>query len=327
MLVVFIVALASILVLNLTYSSFVSARVNRAVEHGLQAEYMLKSAVSFARVLLREDHTPEDGTQDLWGKFSSGAAVPLELLGINSPNTSIELEIRPEESKFPLRAIIPTTGGEPDKNWRDAAARLFKNLGFDEDEEKDQTGYFPDRHFKSDELVANLIDYLDQDSESYDPGDFAKGIESELPDGTFPNGRILRRVGELKTIPGFTPNRMRKLEPLVTIFGANVININLCPGLVLKSLSEELTDANIEAIVAFRKSEEGPFTFENRKERLGEIIGDPVYDKINAMITVESRWFQVLAKVDYQTSTYFMRAYVSRDKAGALPQVRSIELF
>lgn len=327
LLVIFIVALASILVLNLTYSTFIGARMNNMVERGLQAEYMLKSAVSFARVLIKEDSSPEDGAQDLWGKFSGGTAIPLELLGINEPNTHIELEIRPEESKFPLRAVLPISGGEADKNWRDALVRLLESQGFNDDGEKDHTGYFQDRVFQSEELVAALIDYMDQDSESYDPGDFAKGVESELPEGLFPNARILRRVGELKTIPGFTPARMRRLEPLVTIFGANIVNINLAPSAVIKALSDEVTDQQVASILEFRKSKDGPFTFENRKERLSEILGETLYERISPMTTVESKWFQVLAKIDYQTSTYFMRAYISRTRAGELPEIRSIELF
>ncbi len=301
--------------------------MSNIAERGLQAEYMLKSAVSFARVLIKQDISPEDGPQDFWGKFSGGTAVPLELLGIDEPNTHVELEIRPEESKFPLRAVLPINGGEPDKNWRDALVRLLAAEGFNDDEEKDHTGYFPDRVFKADELVAALIDYMDQDTESYDAGDFAKGIESELPEGLFPNARILRRVGELKTIPGFSPKRMRALEPMVTIFGANVVNLNLAPTLVIKSLSEEITDQHVASILEFRNSKDGPFTFENRKEKLSEILGESLYEKISPMTTVESKWFQVLAKIDYQTSTYFMRAYISRNKSGELPEIRSIELF
>lgn len=326
-LVTFLVALASIIVLNLTYSTFISARMSSMVERSLQAEYMLKSAVNFARVMIREDLTPEDGVQDFWGKFSNGAAVPLDLLGIKQPNTSIELEIRPEESKFPIRSILPINGGDADKNWRGALARLFRDLGFDDDsQEVDHTGHFPNRHFNSEELVSILIDYMDQDKDSYDPDDFSKGIESDLPEGTFPNAR-LGRVGELKAIPGFTPNRMRKLEPLITVFGVGVVNINLAPSSVLKALSEDISDTNIEAIIEFRKSPEGPFTFENRKEKLENIIGATIYDKIGPMTTVEGKWFQVLAKVDYQISTYFMRAFISRDKAGSLPVIRSLELF
>jgi type II secretory pathway component PulK len=314
------------LVLNLAYSTFMGSRINVMVEHSTQAEYFLKSAVNFARVLIKEDVTAEDGFQDIWGKFSNGAPVPLELLGIQQPNMRIELEIRPEESKVPLRTLVPIAGGEPDLKWRGVLARLFHNLGFDDDQEEDQTGYFQGRHFTSEELVANLIDYMDQDKESYSPGDFASGIEAELPEDTFPNARI-NRVGELKVIPGFTPARIRKLEPLVTVFGNSRINMNLAPAVVIKSLSEDINDQEIESITAFRKSEEGPFTFENQKEKLGEMIGESLYDRINTMISVESRWFQVLAKVDYGTSTYFMRAFLSKEASGELPQIRSVEIF
>ncbi|MBN8549576.1 MAG: general secretion pathway protein GspK [Deltaproteobacteria bacterium] len=325
-LVVFVVALASILVLNLAYSTFMGSRVSVMVEHSMQAEYLLKSAVNFARVLIKEDTSPEDAYQDLWGKFSGGSPIPLDLLGIKQPNMQIELEIRPEESKVPLRAMVPIAGGEPDLKWRGVMTRLFRNLGFDDDQEEDQTGLFPGRHFSSEELVANLIDYMDQDKESYNPGDFASGIESDLPPDTFPNSRI-NRVGEIKVIPGFTPARIRKLEPLVTVFGNSRINVNLAPAVVIKSLSDDISDAEVEAMLAFRKSDDGPFTFENQKEKLGEMIGEPQYDKINTMISVESRWFQVLSKVDYGTSTYFMRAFLSKQGNGELPQIRSVELF
>lgn len=302
------------------------SRISVMVEHSMQAEYLLKSAVNFARVLIKEDTSPEDAYQDLWGKFSGGAPIPLEMLGIPQINTHIELEIRPEESKVPLRALVPIAAGEPDQKWRGVLTRLFTNLGFDDDQEEDQTGLFPGRHFSSEELVANLVDYMDQDKESYNPGDFASGIEADLPADTFPNTRITR-VGELKVIPGFTPARIRKLEPLVTVFGNSRININLAPAVVLKALSDDFSDQEIDAILSFRKSDDGPFDFENQKEKLTEIIGDTRYDKINTMITVESRWFQVLSKVDYGTSTYFMRAFLSKEGTGELPQIRSVELF
>lgn len=296
------------------------------VEHGMQAEYLLKSAVNIARILIKADVSAEDGPQDLWGKFSNGAPIPLELLGIQQPNTSVALEIRPEESKIPLRALVPISGGEPDLKWRGVLSRLFKNLGFDDDDQEDQTGYFPGRRFSADEMVANLIDYMDQDKESYNPGDFAMGIEKDLPADIFPNTRM-SRVGELRAIPGFTPARIRKLEPLVTVFGNSRINLNLAPAVVLRSLSDDFGEKEVEEITAFRKSEEGPFTFENQKEKLSEIIGEQAYDRVNTMISVESRWFQVLAKVDYGTTTYFMRAFLSKEGSGELPQIRSVELF
>lgn len=295
-------------------------------ERGMQAEYLLKSAVNFARILLKEDITSEDSVQDFWGPFSSGAPIPLELLGIQEPNVRVALEIRPEESKIPLRALVPTSAGEPDIKWRDTLVRLFRNLGFDADGEEDQTGLFPGRQFSSEELVANLVDYMDQDKESYRPGDFASGIESDLPQEYFPNTRITR-VGEIKVIPGFTPARIRRIEPLITVFGNSRVNINLAPEVVLRSLSEDLNEQQIESIGEFRKGEDGPFTFQNQKERLSEMIGESTYDRINTMISVESRWYQVLAKVDYGATTYFMRAFLSKEEKNELPAIRSLEIF
>src|SRR5262249_36740295 len=162
--------------------------------------------------------------------------IPLELLGIQEANMHVELEIRPEESKIPLRALVPVAAGEPDLKWRGGLSRLFKSLSFGDDAEEGQRGYFPGGAFIADGRGANLIDYMDQDKESYNPGDFAMGIEHELPDDIFPNSPM-KRVGEMKVIPGFTPARIRKLEPLVTVFGNSRVNINLAPAIVLKSLS------------------------------------------------------------------------------------------
>jgi len=325
-LVVFIVALASILVVNLTYSTFLGGRLHNHVERGFQAEYILKSAVNMARAIIKEDDTAEDSAKDPWGAFINGVPVPPEILGLESANTTIEVEIRPEESKVPLRAIVPVQGGEVDIRWRDATLRLFRLLGFDEDNEKDHTGLFPGQVFNAEELVAVLIDYMDDDDESYSAADFARGVESQLPSGTFPNQRI-RRIGELSAVPGFTPNRVRRLTPFVTVFGNNRINLNLAPEIVLRSLHEDISEQQVREIINFRDSDEGPFTHQNQRLALEEIIGTEIYQEVATMIGVQSRWFQVLAKADYGGTRYFIRSYISKDDQAELPVIRSVELF
>ncbi|MCB0339049.1 MAG: type II secretion system minor pseudopilin GspK [Bdellovibrionales bacterium] len=326
LLALFIVALASIIVVNLTYSSFLGARLNDATAKGLQAEYLLKSTVNVARAIIKEDTSPEDTLQDSWGLFVNSQAVPAEMLGINEPNVSIELEISPENSSFPLRSLLQSTRGPVEPKWRDATVRLFQLLGFDEDGQEDQTGLFPGRVFTSEELVSVLIDAMDSDSDSY-PGDAQSppGIEGELAENPFTNS-LLKRVGELVNVPGFTPARMRKLSPLATVFDGGRVNINLAPPIVLKSLHEDIGDAEVDAIMALRK--ETPFDDVNRRTELSNIIGSDVYEDISTMIDVKSRWFRILAKVDYGSATYFMRAYVSKSsEEGELPVIRSVELF
>jgi len=326
-LVLFVVSLASVLVISLAWSTHLGSRLNSFSERGFQAEYILKSAISFARVMIQIDKTPADGEQDLWGRFINGIELPPALLGITEPNIRVALEIRPEEAKIPLRALVPVASGPPDEKWRNLLLRFFQQLKFDEDNEPDHTGLFPDRIFTAGELVATLVDYMDQDSESYAGEGFAAGSEGELPKDTYANQRMAR-VGELSAIPGFTPGRVRRLTPFVTVFGNNRININIAPEAVLLALHPAITADQVKQIVAFRASDEGPFTDQNMNEKLTEIIGDDsVYSQIATMISVRGVWFQVLAKVDYGGSTFFMRAYISRNNLNDLPEIRSVELF
>ncbi len=327
LLAIFVVALASILVVDLAYTSYLGSRLSSITTKSLQAEYLLKSAVNFARTLIKEDTSPEDAPQDNWASFIAGQVVPMNLLGIDTPGVTVSIEITPEEAKFPLRSILTRNGGEVDVKWRDAAMRLFQKLGFDDDlTEVDQTKLFPEKHFKSDELVAVLIDYMDTDKDSYEDqtGGFTRGFEGELAEEVFANER-LKRIGELANIPGFTPARLRKLSPLVTVFGRGVLNINLASSVILESLHEDIDKSQAEAIVNFRNSQ--PFDDNNRRDELTNIIGEETYNAISSMLDIRSRWFQVLAKVDYGTSTYFMRAYLSKADEGELPIIRSVELF
>lgn len=325
-LVMLIVALASIMVVNLTYSTHLDSQTSAMIRRGLQAEYLLKSAVNFARTLLKEDTSPEDAPQDSWAQFVNGMEVPPALLGISEPNIRIALEIRPEESRLPLQVVAYT--GARELLLRDATVRLFQELQFDVDNnERDQTGLFPDRHFMAQELVAVLIDYMDADDTNYSSGNFAQGVEEELPEEeAFPNAQITR-VGELAAVPGFTPARLRLLMPFITVRGSTHVNINTAPRLVLQSLDDSITESQVSDIIAFRESEGGPFTSQSWKSDLDSIIGEPARSKIEAIITTQSRYFQVLSKVDYGMTSYFMRAVLFQQTDGQLPEVKSVELF
>jgi general secretion pathway protein K len=325
-LVLFLIALASIVVLGLTHSSYLAGRLNQAATRSLQAEYLLKSAINVARAIIGEDTTPEDSMEDLWAPFMATQTVDAAMLGLSEPGLRIQLEITPEESKFPIREILTRDNGAVSDKWRDAAAKLFADLGFDNDEtEVEQSRYFAKRHFKAQELVAMLIDYMDADKDSYGgDGSFSGGFESMLPEDLFPNVRM-KRVGELGNIPGFTPKRRRVLMPLLTVFGNSRININLAPPVIIQSLHSEITSSHVDAIVEYRNSQ--PFDDQSKNSELQNILGSTIRDEILTMIDIKSRWFQVIAKVDYGTSSYFMRAYLSKSEDGELPAIRSVELF
>lgn len=328
-LVVFFIALGAVIISSMSYSAHLSNRLEQAGTRLTGAEFLLKSAINAARILIREDATPEDSARDItWGPFVEGKEVPGPMLGLPVGGPRISIEIRPEESKLPLRAIVPTATSQPDRKWRDIFVRLFRALGFDNDGEKAATGRFSGRVFSAEEMIANFIDYVDQDKDSYnDPdGGFPAGIEGDLEEGAFPNEQI-RRISELATIPGFTAARIRKLTPFITVFGAGQrVNINVAPRIVINSIHEDLPSYT-DAILEFRSKQDGPFTHQNKKVILAGILGDDLSNQVDRYFDAGSRWYQVIAKVDYGASIYFARAVLLKRGEGMTPDIRNLELY
>jgi type II secretory pathway component PulK len=220
--VIFMIVITSALLVSLTDSTYISMRLNRAAEQRLKAEYILKSAVNVAQVLIKSDTTQyDDPSQDLWMKFMEGAEIPGELVGVTEPNVRVSLLIASEKGKIPLLSVVSASGA--DNTWRNVLRALFQNLGFDNEQKTpaQSTDAAPTKMHSSTEMVANLIDYLDTDKDSYSSSDFqAQGIEGDLPPGEeFRNDRTMESLAsELGSIPGFTP-KARTSSPESRNFG------------------------------------------------------------------------------------------------------------
>ena len=327
-LVTFVVALATIAVTGLAYSTHLAARRNNMIERSFQAEYLLKSAISLARVLIKLDRTPEDSEKDLWGMFKDGAPIPIEVMELKQPNVKIELEIRPEEGKIPLRALVsvPSTNSVS-VPWRDTLLSLFELLKFRDDDSKDETGLFDGRVFTPEEMVANLIDFVDADKVPYSDSSF-QGLEGQITEDLFLNDQITR-FGQLPSVPGFTTSRLAKLQLFVTTYvRAGSININVAPKAVLMALDPAIDEAMADRIVEFVKGDDGPL---KGPAELVDRIGLPTAVRDNlvnkGLIRFDSRWYQVIAKVSYGDSAFFARAYLEQKASGDLPDIASFELY
>lgn len=328
--VIIVVALISVLVVAISQSTFIQMRINGAAMRRIKAEYVLKSAINFARVLLRDDPTVYDDPTDPWYPFREGRQVDGSLIGINEPNVAVHLQISSEGGRFPVRLLISGLG-VPDPKWRDVLARLFENLGFTNDKnEIQQSGPFKGRYFASQEMVANLIDYMDDDNDSYNDANFARGIESQLDTADrFRNTRI-ESLDELAAVPGFTPNRLRRIIPLLTTTSGNTININSASRELLKALNPSITDDMVNQIETFRSdpSSGGPFTPSNFGPQLNAILGTTVGPAVQPLVNVSNSRYEILAKVDYGTSSFMARALVNTSgNVGRLPTVTDMELY
>jgi type II secretory pathway component PulK len=302
-LITMIVSMAAMVVTNLTYSTFLSGRSVGMVERQLQAEYALKSLINVAAALIAADSSPElDAKEDVWALFMSGAPVPPEILaqlGFDS-NMQVMLEIIPENSKLRLDQIDPMSspsGSAYTKKWKDIYAALFRKIGFDDQlSEPDHTGLFPNQVFSSQQLADNLETFMRTDKQ--DPS-------SKMPTG---NGEITR-IGELLSIPGFTPARVSALTPYVTLTGDTRVNVNVALPFVLDALDPELDSATI---VNYR---EGTGPIESISQ-LGTIIPQSVADRLTSYLSTGSTYFQVIGKIEYGGGlSFFAKAIVLSDNS------------
>lgn len=342
--VIFMVVLCSALLVSLSDSTYTAMRVNRITEQRVKAEYILKSAVNFARVLIKADNTDfDDPNTDDWMQFQEGREVPGELVGINEPNVKISLLIAPENAKVPILEIL-NTSGTADIAWRDVIHKLFVGLGFDNQPTapNNSSGGPPVPSYSAAEMTANLIDYLDADQDSYSDPAFP-GMESNLPQGSeFPNStRVESLQSTLLSIPGFTPLRVQQLLPYVSSIrdkgGAGTppkVNINAASAQVLSALIEGLDStfaggpatSEAEKLIQCRDPANGGPYNQNYQNQITSCITPSVAAKIMPKITAKTDIFSVIAKVEYGNAAFFANALL-KDKANQLPDVQDFQVY
>jgi len=268
-----------------------------------------------------------DPPKDSWGPFIPGQTVPASLLGISDSRLEIGLEITPENSRLPLFQVKEKPGNSNFKTWRDKLAELFRLLGCNDDGESDHTGLFGDRNFTSNEMVANLVDYLDEDQTSLSDRNF-KGIESELPEGYFPEKEPKSlTIQELVAIPGFTPNRLRRLEPYVTPLNEVLaVNINVAAPIVIRAIDNTIDATKADILAEFARGPEGPFSSQNKKGDAILLQNFPNYQASSSFVTDRSSTLQIIAKVQFGDRRFFARSRVKRG-SGQPPTVISTEFF
>lgn len=311
-LVTFIVSLITIIVIHFTQVTYLSSRSNAHLQRSVEAEYLLKSLVSVAKSLIKNDKTTVvNPKEDLWYQFFDGASFDGSIIG--AEGAQLSLQIRPWDEKIDLRTLVSPTGtvSSTEKKWIEVAQRLFMYLGFDSDGEEDHTGLFPGKIFDSHEMVANLVDYMDKDPSgketSFQDGPF-QGVEDLIKEGTFPNEHI-KKLSELILVPGFTPNRLIKLlpfirEPVDTV--GYFVNVNVAPSEVLQALHQDVLPADAERIISERQAE--PFTESDMRIRIDRLLS--AGSAVGGSLTPTEKVFEVIAKVEYGSGSYISRAFL-----------------
>ena len=306
-LTLFIVALVSVLVLEYHFEAAVELDLAHNYGSDVQAYHVAMSGMRLAQELLAYDDSESDGPQDPWyriglipacisphtfltlavasaaGGSLNGGSFGQEALE-SGPATEgpdrgcVSLRIEVEEERLPVNALVPVD--LPDNTAEplvEEAARLQEDWEV---------------------IFETLFIQL--------------GIDSTLLDGLvgwLEDNGPMRTRRELGLVPGFEAEIVKKLSPLVTVYGTPrldsdrleypKVNINNADSRVLRALIEGLSDSAgdmtgyVDDIMALRTDN---FAQNRQIESTGELqdyLPDEVRDVFDTFSTVQGMHFTV----------------------------------
>ena len=164
------------------------------------------------------------------------------------------------------------------------------------------------------EATQAIGDWIDDDLETTNPGGAEDGYYLNLEKPYRVANTALRSVSELRLVRGFEDGeKFREIEPSLCAFESqgNNINVNTASAEVLKSLSPEITDDQVNAIIERRKEE----AFNDVSDFLAfQELGTIIKEK--AGLTVSSTHFLLRTQARIGQANKVMYSIIYRDEKG-----------
>lgn len=332
-LTIFIVTLTTIIVLDFASETLAYQRTSRMYSERIQADYILKSAINLAQVLLevpKAEGVREDWLGEPWALISAVQTLPIAGL---PGEPEVRLQITDESGKINLNSIYSGNGlagglggqpgfmtpndpsligGQPSgqglidptSTWKNALRMLFQQRGIvRESYDSKKLRTLGDRGFDADDQVAVIHDWIDPDSQSHISAEFpGNGLESSA-DKTWFYNRQFRTLSELPLVPGMTLERSARIGPYVRA-GRNTasrINVNTAP---------------LEVLIAigFSESQALRIVEERAKDPIGQdelallVEGD---QQLSRITTITSSEFTAYARVKMPNVERWAKAFIS----------------
>ncbi len=237
----------------------------------------------------KENNEYVDSPDEPWARYA--AVLPLDDGGV------AEVQIDDLSGRINLNNLVSPTGAV-DQTTRDRVVRLLMVLGI------------------TDVHVDALVDWIDPDEETLS----AFGAE----DGQYlmkdPPYRAANQafvsVSELRLIEGMSPEAYQALRPHVAALpvSGTAINVNMATPEVIRSLHQDITEAQAQAIVEGRKEER----FLNVGDFKAQFAG---MDFPNQGLTVNSLFFDVVSRITWNDRVVNLVSTVYRSSDGELSVV------
>jgi general secretion pathway protein K len=294
---VLIVALATILAINVTYRGMLDQRRSGSLFAFDQGFEVALGAEAWAAEILKKD-AQESGQEDTLAEAWAQAMPPLP---IDDNVGTIEGRLEDMEGRFNLNSLVTATG--PNEPAVHQLERLLQIIGLEPD------------------WAAKIGDWIDEDSE---PG-FPNGAEDSVYMGEDPahlaaNMRITR-TSEMLALPNFGIERYRKIAPFIAALPVDAkINPCVASGEVIDSMLKEVNFSLIKPQdLADRRKKEGCFPHKND---LLNSLADSAYGE---SLLESSKYFRATIWVTIGTTQFTMYSLLSRGGQGGVvrPVLRS----
>lgn len=270
--------------LQISSDTFYTAKYINSVKKKETAYYAGKSAVDSVRDYVKKGYSSDP--KELYDYLKYIESTPLNL---NTGDVKVSIEIQDLEKKFSINSIENNDNLEYLK-------RIFTEIGL------------------SSSNIPKIADWIDKDDNSR-----VDGNEYSLKYGTVKNAPIdslneLNWIDSFKDdIKDFKENKVEgagNLENYLTSYGLsyNKININTASRVLLKSLTDDLTEQEVDEIIKNRPIK--------NKYDLGDILGgqdSPKVYKIEKLAGYKSEYFEIKATAVYDEETLIIKTVVDKD--------------
>jgi general secretion pathway protein K len=295
---VLIVALATILAVNVTFRGMMDQRRSAnlfALDQGFQVAL---GAEAWAADILRQDaqESQTDHLGEAWAR--SLAALPIDQ-GVGT----VEGRLQDMQGRFNINNLVFADGTTNAK----AVKQLERILTMLDIEPT---------------WAAAMADWVDADVQ---PG-FPDGAEDSAYTGQNPPhlaaNMPITRASELMVLPEFGAERFRRLQPYITALPVGTrLNVCTAPGIVLDSLSTTQRQFSLNpADLAQRRKEICFPTLEDLRGTLGQAD----YDLIKDTLSESSTYFRATVWVTIGTTQFTLYSLLARGGAGTVrPVLRS----